>query len=99
MTRIVCPTATGARFFPRRAANRRYCADKYVSLVGLAAHAAWVNARRSQRSPLVVRPLLALPPLRLWPGQIPAHEDRWAAVGKTDMSVPNSATSTSAVPR
>lgn len=44
-------TAMMALFLPRRAASRRYCAEKYVSLVWEAAQAAWDKARFSHGAP------------------------------------------------
>jgi hypothetical protein len=41
--------------------------------------------------PLVVAPLSCLPALRLFPGQTPAHEAKWAALGNRAMSAPISA--------
>ena len=63
------------------------------------AQAASVSACRSQRDPGRVRPERRLPPEALLPGQIPAHDARWPAVGKRVMSRPHSATSASAVRR
>jgi hypothetical protein len=45
---------------------------------------------------LVVLPERRLPPVTLLPGQRPAHEARWPAVGNTDMSTPISAITHSA---
>jgi hypothetical protein len=60
MTRILCPTATTARFLPLRGSKRRYWAPKYVALVRPAACAASTSAARSQGLPLRVR--LTRPP-------------------------------------
>src|SRR5207249_10132503 len=73
ITSSVWPRATTARFLPRRAATRRYCADRYVPFVWLAAHAAWIKTCLSHTLPFVVRPLRRLPALPLLPGHIPAQ--------------------------
>ena len=52
MTRMVWPTATVARFLPRRAASRRYCAGREVPLVRPAAWAAFGQRRAQPRAPL-----------------------------------------------
>lgn len=88
ITRMEWATAMIARLSPRRAARRWYWALRYVSLVRTAPRAACTNAERSQRLPRVVRPLLRLPALMLLPGLTPAHEARWAAVGKRVISKP-----------
>ena len=47
-----------------------------------------MSAPRSQRLPLRVLPLRRLPALSEFPGHTPAHEARWAALGKGGMSIP-----------
>jgi len=56
-----------------------------------AARADWTRAPRSHLDPLRVLPEPCLPAESRCPGRIPAHDARWAAVGKTDMSGPISA--------
>ena len=65
-------------------------------MLWLAAQAAWVSICRSHRLPLVVRPLLRLPALSLFPGHIPAHDAKWSAVGNCSMFGPISAITVSA---
>src|SRR6266403_4030218 len=96
MTKIECPSATSARCLPRWGASRRYCADRYVSLVLLAAWATSNSTCRSHILPLRVLPLSRLPPLSLWPGHIPAHEAKCLALGNRERSVPTSASRISA---
>src|SRR5262249_22945896 len=67
-----------------------------VPLVWLAAHAACTSAVRSHWLPLVVLPPRRLPALSWLPGHSPAHDDRCPDVGNFVMSVPTSATTTSA---
>ena len=81
MTRIECPTATAALFLPIRRASRQYWADRSVSRLLAAAQAHSMSTSPSQRLPLVGLPERRLPPVRLLPGQRPAHEARWPAVG------------------
>src|SRR5205807_885819 len=88
----VWPTAIAARFLPRRPAKRRYRAWKYESFFRLAAHDTWHKARRSHTFPFVVRLRLRLPADSSFPGQTPAHDDRWPAVGNCVISTPISAT-------
>ena len=75
---------------PAACASRRYCACRYVPF-GLAGRPRRLHQRsvRSQRFPLVVRPLCRLPALSLLPGHIPAHDARWPAVGNGSMSGPD----------
>src|SRR5437868_5660564 len=96
MERILWPTATSAFFRPSLLAHLRYTAGKIVSLVRAAAHATWTSVDRSHWLPLVVLPLRRLPALWSLPGHIPAQLARWPALGNFDMSVPISATITSA---
>src|SRR5829696_4142893 len=96
MTRIVCATATAARFLPRLPAIRRNFRDRCVPLARDAAHAAWTSAVFSQVFPGAVRPVRRLPALSWLPLARPAHDDRWPAVGNRPMSRPISATTTSA---
>ena len=51
----------------------------------------WLRISPSQRLPWLVRAGRRLPPVMLFPGQTPAHEARWAAVGNRAMSTPISA--------
>ena len=101
MTTSECATATAARlarFAPRRAASRRYCAARYVGCcLRPAACAASTKAARRQGRPLRVRPLWRLPARAWLPGHRPAHEARCPALGNRRLSVPISATITSAV--
>src|ERR671930_2808550 len=88
---MVCPTAIRARFFPRRAAIRRYWAARYVFFVLEATWAISTRICRSQRLPFHVLPLKRLPPLSWFPGHLPAQEARCLALGKRLRSVPISA--------
>src|SRR5215213_3287405 len=56
MTRIVWPTATAARLFPRRAASRRYCTPRSVSFLRAPTWAACTSSVRSQGLPWRVLP-------------------------------------------
>jgi hypothetical protein len=67
-----------------------------VSRLRAAAQAHSVSISPSQRLPLVGLPERRLPPVMLLPGQRPAQEARWPAVGKTDMSTPSLAMMASA---
>src|SRR6266446_4862431 len=91
MVKPVWPTAIRARFLPRRAAMRLYCAARYVFLVFEATWAISTRICRSQRLPLRVFPLRRFPPLSWFPGHIPAHEARCLALGNRLISVPISA--------
>src|SRR4051812_22677600 len=96
---MLCASPTSAFFFPHRRTSRRYFADRYVPFVRVAAQAACTSALRSQALPFVVRPLLRLPALSLLPGHKPAHEASCCCVANRPMSVPTSATTTSATRR
>src|ERR1700730_13936369 len=89
--------ATIARLLPRFAARRWKHAAKYVFLVRAAPQAAWFKARRSQRFPLRVLPLLRLPALSLLPGHITAQEAKLLPWGNCSGLVPISATKLQAV--
>lgn len=69
----VGPTAMSARCLPRRAANRRKTAARYMSVVA-AAGAASTNALQRTGLPLRIGAGCALPPLSCWPGLKPAHD-------------------------
>ncbi len=58
-----------------------------------------IKAARNHRWPLRVLPDLCLPALSWLPGQMPAHDAAWAAVGKRLMSSPSSARICSALRR
>ena len=66
--------AKTARLFPRLAASLPNFALKYDSFLLEAAHADSIRVDRSQTFPFLVRPLLCLPALSLFPGQTPAQE-------------------------
>src|SRR5664279_6271578 len=93
---IECCTATSALIGPRRAAMRRYLAEKYVSLERDAASAAVPRAPLRYRLPGRVLVDFTLPADSLEPGAVPAQEARCPAVGNTRMSPPVSARNTSA---
>ena len=76
--------------------QRRYLAPRIVSLVWLAAHAAWTRTDRSQQLLSSSGRSSALRLLWLFPGLIPAHRHKWPAVANRVMSVPTSAMITSA---
>ena len=76
--------------------SRRYRAARAQPDRRVAARAASVRAARSQRFPRRVFPDLCFPALSLLPGQRPAQLARCPALGKTVMSTPISAISTSA---
>ncbi len=61
--------------------------------------AALTKVARNQRDPLRVLPPLRLPARSWLPGHMPAHEARCAAEGNCPLSVPISASRTSAVSR
>src|SRR5437764_13819330 len=90
------PTATSAFFTPSRLDHRRYNPGKIGPLGRDAAHATCTSIDRSHRLPLVVVPLRRLPAVWSLPGHTPAHDARWPALGNRLMSVPISATITSA---
>jgi hypothetical protein len=96
MPSTVCPTAISARFFPRRAARRRYCADQEVPVVCDATWAPATQACRRPRLPVRVFPLRRFPPLALWPGHLPAPDARCVALGTRRIAVPIAASSLSA---
>src|SRR6266498_3930593 len=85
------PTAPAAFFLPMRRASRQNWAARQVSRLWAAAQAHSTRISPSQRLPLVGLPERRLPPVTLLPGQRPAQEARWPAVGNTPMSTPISA--------
>src|SRR5499427_7769386 len=93
---IEAATARMAFLGPRRLVMRRNWARKYESRVRAADHAAWTRVVLSQGLLERVRVESRLPALSCKRGQRPAHETRWAAVGKRVMSKPISATITRA---
>ena len=88
MTSTLCPRAIQARFFPRRAALRRSCAAKEVSLVVVATWAISTKVLRSQAAPVRVLPLSRLAPLWELPGHMPTQEAQCRALGKRLRCVP-----------
>src|SRR5687768_11933466 len=94
--RTECSTATSALICPRRDLMRLYFAPRYVVCDLAAAIAAVPRARFRYLFPGLVCVDLTRPADSLAPGAVPAHDARWPAVGKTDMSAPVSAMMTSA---
>src|SRR5690349_19002301 len=94
--KIVCPTAMEAFLLPRRAAIRRYWAERYVFLVCDAASADSTRSLRNQGLPLRVLPFKRFPALSWFPGHIPAQEAKCLALGNRVVSVPISANTPSA---
>src|SRR5580704_7935002 len=90
-----CATATSAGFRPLTD-KRRNRSLNWQFLVALAAHAHSTSAVRAHRFPRQMPGLLFLPALIRFPGHTPIQELRCAAVGKTLMSVPVSASKAAA---
>src|SRR3954447_1446690 len=92
-----CSTATSARIGPRRVLIRWYLAEKKVFFDRAADIAETPSAPLRYGLPGRVFVDLTRPADSLQPGETPAQDAKWSALGNTLMSPPVSAMNTSAV--
>ena len=88
ITSTLWATAKAACLGPNLLWRRRYWAERELLLIGLMTQASSQSTARKALLPFVGFPLLRLPALIAFPGQTPAHEAKWAAVGKSAMVSP-----------